>query len=128
VVSDHADGHRRCEVFTFTLLARRWCVDLAYELTEANPDGVARCGEAEITGLRGWLGLIHIDTKHAATVDLSKPLLVVPLRDGAGEDAGPLVIDGWHRVHRALSEGRSHLPALVVTPEIEQAARIPIWR
>lgn len=127
-MSDHPVGHRGCEVFTFSLIARRWCIGLVHELMEADPSGATFHERADIRGLRGWVQVMGVDPVHAATVDLSEPLLVVPLRTELGEDAGPMVINGWHRVYRALKEGRMELPALMLTPEIEQAARIEIWR
>lgn len=127
-MSDHPVGHRGCEVFTFTWIARRWCIELVRELMEAHPGAATLYQEADITGLSGWVRLMGVDPEHAATVDLSEPLLVVPLRTEDGEDAGPMVINGWHRIHRALKEGRSTLPAVMLSPMIEEAARIEIWR
>lgn len=127
-MSDHADDHAHCEVFTFTLLPARWCIDLVREQMAANPEGATLHEQADITGLRGWVRMMSVNPEHAATVDLSEPLMVASLRTDAGEDVGPLVINGWHRVHRALSEGRTHLPAWLLTPELERSARIEIWR
>ncbi|RKS68296.1 ParB-like nuclease family protein [Actinomadura pelletieri DSM 43383] len=69
----------------------------------------------------GALGaLIRIDADYAATVDLSRPLLAVPL-PGSGT---PLVIDGWHRIHKAQRTGVTELPVILLNADDERACRL----
>jgi hypothetical protein len=64
-----------------------------------------------------------IDPDHAATVDLSYPVMLL----GSGSELGggqERVIDGWHRIYRAAQLGIAELPAMVITPEEEALIRI----
>lgn len=56
------------------------------------------------------------DRDYAMTTDLSDPVLIATLRNSEGEEF-PLLIDGTHRLYRAHAEGRSGLPAYVLTAE-----------
>jgi hypothetical protein len=69
------------------------------------------------------LPLIRIAPEHAMTTDIAKPLTIAPLPSEA-QYTGAIVIDGWHRVYRALRENRTHLPMYLISPATEQAARI----
>ncbi|MFC4118535.1 hypothetical protein [Nonomuraea zeae] len=71
----------------------------------------------------GVKDLIRIDPDHAATVDLTKPLLVVPL-PCALPPGNRLVIDGWHRIHRALDLRMEKLPAILLDPADERRCRL----
>ncbi len=53
------------------------------------------------------LNMVETDKTWAAQVDLSEPILVVPLPDGIGD----LVIDGWHRLLKAYIEKKEYLRA-----------------
>ncbi|MFE0021930.1 hypothetical protein [Amycolatopsis sp. NPDC059021] len=90
-----------------------------------------------ITGLGQFLSLepareghvklieVKVNIEYAMTkTDLTKPLIVAPLPIGE-EPAELMVIDGWHRIYRALSEGRETLPAFLLNPAAEEAIRIP---
>ena len=52
---------------------------------------------------------VEIDLDYARTTDLSRPLLVIPL----GEEI--LILDGWHRLARAVMEGIEELPICMLT-------------
>ncbi|GIG57366.1 hypothetical protein Lfu02_17380 [Longispora fulva] len=54
----------------------------------------------------------HVDPAYAMTADLEKPLIM--LQPGPGT---VVVGDGWHRVYRAVVEGRRQLPAYLLTVE-----------
>lgn len=54
--------------------------------------------------------------EYALTTDLSEPLIVATLRSREHEEF-PLLVDGTHRVYRAFAEGRSELPAYVLSTE-----------
>lgn len=121
-MTDHAHEHRDCEVFTF--LGWRWCIDLARQLAESEPDAATFYEKVTIGQLRGLLRLVHINAEHAATADLTQPIMVAPVHTDNSDDPCLLVLDGWHRVYRALGEDQTHLPALLITHEVEQAARL----
>ncbi len=59
--------------------------------------------------------------------DLSDPVIVIPLPaelfEDFGSDAGDLVIDGWHRIVRAVHQGMGELPAHFLTPNDERLLR-----
>jgi hypothetical protein len=93
-------------------------VDAAARLAKRHP-----VHQADIRPLTGVIGLIRVDPAHAATVDLTRPLLVVPLPH-APAPGNRLVIDGWHRIHRALSERLHRLPAVLLDEGDERACRL----
>jgi hypothetical protein len=64
-----------------------------------------------------------IDPDHAATVDLSYPVILLGSRSDMGVGPGR-VIDGWHRIYRAAQLGIAELPAFVITPEDKALIRI----
>ncbi|MDF5758792.1 hypothetical protein [Spongiactinospora sp. TRM90649] len=104
------------EVEVFQLLAWRWNVTAA----KGYAAGRAPNGALAAASWAGLLSLIAIDRDHAATVDVSEPVIAVPVPD----DGGPLVIDGWHRIHQALATGTERLPVILLTAEEERACRI----
>lgn len=131
----HPANHLGCQVFHFGHL--RWCVTLADELIAADPDQATFVPEGGIDRLGTFLPggttpgtvplfQVHVDTVYAMTTDLSRPLTVVRLPARDGEDMGAMVIDGWHRIYRALAEGRTTLPVRLLSPEVERAARLPM--
>jgi hypothetical protein len=100
---------------TFQMLAWKWNVTAAKQHTaDREPEG-----SLDPANWAGMLFLIRIDHEYAATVDLAEPLIAVPI-----PDAGWLIIDGWHRIHKALTAGVEKLPVIVLTPEEELACRI----
>jgi hypothetical protein len=64
-----------------------------------------------------------IDPRHAATVDLSYPVMLLESRLEMDGRQGR-VIDGWHRIYRAAQLGIAELPAIVITAEDEALIRI----
>lgn len=103
----------------FRLLGAAWSVTAAKEILVAVPREVHH---VEVMALRGLLGLIHTDEHAAWDADLSVPLIAVQDESFHG---GVLVIDGWHRVHRATMEGMDALPCVVLTLEESRSARLP---
>jgi hypothetical protein len=99
----------------FVLLGWAWDVAAAARVAARYP--VARANVSQL----GALGaIIRIDPDHAATVDLSRPLLAVPI---PSPDT-PIVIDGWHRIHKARQTGITELPVIVLSAEDERACRL----
>lgn len=84
--------------------------------------------DADVSGMFKVLPLIRIDTAYAmAGTDLTKPLIVVRLRHpDTGEDMGPWVIDGWHRLYRAAKEGLKDLPVKLLEGP-DAAAVLHMW-
>ncbi|WP_395111306.1 hypothetical protein [Actinomadura sp. SCN-SB] len=99
----------------FVLLGWAWDIDTATRLAARHP-----VQHADIGRLAWARALIHIDPDHAATVDLSRPLLAVPIPDAGA----PLVIDGYHRIHRAVTTGIRTLPVVLLDEADERACRI----
>ncbi|RAY15417.1 hypothetical protein DPM19_12040 [Actinomadura craniellae] len=102
----------------FTLLGWSWDVDTAARLAKRHPVQQADIGPW--TALLGW---IRTDPDHAATADLTRPLLAVPLPNTSAP-GNHLVIDGWHRIRRAVTEGVAQLPAVFLDEGDERACRI----
>lgn len=103
------------QVEWFQMLAWRWNITVAKQLAQ----GREPQGRLDPGAWKGMLGLLAINIEHAARVDLSEPLIVVPVPNG-----GMLIIDGWHRLYKALDTGVAELYAVVLTAEEELACRI----
>ncbi|TYB40800.1 hypothetical protein [Actinomadura chibensis] len=99
----------------FVLLGWAWDIDTATRLAVRH-----RPQRVDIRPLAWARTVIQIDPDHAATVDLSRPLLTVPLPNADTR----LVIDGWHRIHRAWTTGIHELPAIHLDAGDERACRI----
>jgi hypothetical protein len=99
----------------FIMLGWAWDIDLAAQLATRHPTVP---GDLQTLG---WArAVIRIDPTHARTAELTRPLLAVPIPNART----PLVIDGWHRLHRAMSEGIAELPVIVLDETDERACRI----
>ncbi|NRQ38433.1 ParB N-terminal domain-containing protein [Nonomuraea sp. NN258] len=99
----------------FQMMAWRWDITTAKKLTrDRTPEGRIEPGE-----WAGMLQLVAINREHAAQVDLSEPLIVATVPNG-----GMLIIDGWHRLYKALNAGIPELLAVVLTAEEELACRM----
>ena len=98
----------------FRLLA--WARDIgeAHRLAAGHP-----VHQVDIGGLAGFAPLIHVNPAHLDAVDLAAPILIAPV-----PELGNLVIDGWHRIHRALRDGVTVLPARMLSETDEQHCRI----
>jgi hypothetical protein len=99
----------------FSLLSCTWDVDVAKALIAGRERPTV---ELPVRAFAPWLGLIRIDEKHAAGVDLATPVIV------ARTPIGVICIDGWHRIWRASQEGVETLPAVVLNESEERKARI----
>ncbi|MFG2091590.1 hypothetical protein [Spirillospora sp. NPDC048824] len=99
----------------FVLLGWAWDVAVAARAATRHP--VKRANVSDICALGA---LIRIDHDHAETVDLSHPLLAVPLP----EVRAPIVIDGWHRIHKARQTGVTELPIIFLNADDERACRL----
>lgn len=129
---------RNCE--RFAVRSRTWCTTYALELIEHDPTAVAEFDPVvDITELDVLIGREPLraavefpDVNYATadairdsmTVDLDRPLVVVDVLDEAtGKSAGRWVIHGWPQVIRAREEGRTTLPANLLTDTAERACR-----
>jgi hypothetical protein len=133
----HSPAHNGCQVFHFG--AWRWCITRAKELLEVHESVATFHEHASLAGMdellplkpapQGYLKLVEVkvNVEYAMTkTDLNKPIIVAPVSSPSGEFFGWMVIDGWHRVYRALSEGRETLPAYLLNTAAEEAIRIPL--
>ncbi|GAA4314670.1 hypothetical protein ACFQY7_36045 [Actinomadura luteofluorescens] len=100
----------------FVLLGWAWDVALAARAATRYPVTHARVSEIG--------ALIRVDQDHAETVDLSHPLLAVP----PSEVGTPIVIDGWHRLHKARQTGVTELPVVFLNADDERACPRVRWR
>jgi len=53
--------------------------------------------------------------EYAMTTNPDEPVILATLADASGEPAGPLLIDGCHRLYKAAVTGRAEMPAFVLT-------------
>lgn len=107
----------------FRMLAYSWDITAALDLVHGRePNATIKVSDAA-----PWLPSIVINKAHAATVDLSKPLIVVPIHDPDDPDeafAGYVTIDGWHRIYRAVNEAVETLNAHLLTSDEERQIRL----
>jgi hypothetical protein len=59
------------------------------------------------------------------TTSLDDPVIIAVITTAAGEPAGPLLIDGCHRLYKAAVTGREYLPSLWLTAAETLAVRRP---
>ena len=103
------------QVFTFTDATGtewHWNASKGYRLIEQNPRA-----SLEFWPSDHGIDLAHLrqrypdlDEEYARTVDLSRPILFVPFEGGTS-----VLIDGWHRLARAVIEGIPCLPCYELT-------------
>ena len=53
--------------------------------------------------------------QYAMTTNPDEPVILATLADASGEPAGPLLIDGCHRLYKAAVTGQAEIPAVVLT-------------
>ncbi|KAA9375969.1 hypothetical protein F5972_24935 [Microbispora cellulosiformans] len=114
MTTTRADASRD-DTEAFRFLAWAWNVTVAKAYAEGRtPEGrLSPCAWA------GFLTAIWINEDHISEVDLSVPLIAVPI-----PNAGPFIIDGWHRIARTLREHVIELPVIILTEQEEYACRI----
>ena len=88
---------------TFHFLGFVWDIDPAREMVRRRATNT----NLYVPHWVALLNMVETDKTWAAQVDLSEPILVVPLPDGIGD----LVIDGWHRLLKAYIEKKEYLRA-----------------
>lgn len=116
----------------FIFVAWLFSIDQAEELLRNNRREVV---QIEITGWVRSFGLdTHgtdrvpliggpdLDRAYAMTTNLEQPLILATLH-APGRELENLLIDGWHRAFKAYAQGRTHLPAYVLTPAESLAIR-----
>lgn len=104
---------------TFDLGAHKWDVEKAL----AHVAGKKPNDTLDVENAASLLGIVRINREHAATTDLSKP--VIGVQPGSGHFKGYVVpIDGWHRIYRAHQEGVKELPMHLIGPTNEKKIRI----
>lgn len=125
-----------CQIFQFA--AFRWCITHAEELIAADPSA-AMLRDVPVEPFRQFLPLeepppghlrlveVTIDPAYAAGTDLATPIMIAPIIH-MDERLGSVIIDGWHRTYRALTDGVEELPSLILTEATSLAAMMPLWR
>ncbi|KKN32743.1 hypothetical protein LCGC14_0810870 [marine sediment metagenome] len=88
---------------TFHFLGFVWNIDPALEMVKRRAPNV----NLYVPHWVALLGMIETNKAWATNVDLSSPVILVPLPDGIGD----LIIDGWHRVLKAHVEEKDYLRA-----------------
>jgi len=107
------------EVFSFTFrdlgFEVQWCIGavMRYIVDERKtPDTLM------LENMLPWLERVEIVAEHIWHVPADLPIIVVTMKDGSS-----VVIDGNHRVARALAEGRESIKAFFLTEtEVEPFA------
>jgi hypothetical protein len=57
----------------------------------------------------------HFNPDYAMTTDPDEPVILATMAGPPGEPGGPLLIDGCHRLYKAVVTGRAEIPAFVLT-------------
>ncbi len=112
---------------TFSILGMSFDVDLGNQLAENLP-----LGNLPVDAWKSWLSAktstgfkpgIYTNEDHLDNVDLEKPLLLALVKFPSGTTS-PMIIDGWHRLARALRDDVDSLPARMLSPEDSRRVRI----
>jgi len=115
------DGPSEHEVFSF--IFRSWDVNEAWKIIQAKKRKNKIM--VPIEEIKQYFGYVKVNKAYADKIDLSKiqPLIAVTLKD---EDGGKfaLVIDGWHRIYKAMKSGVKELPAYLLTLREERQVMI----
>ncbi len=93
----------------FHLIRWSWNVTQGWKLA-----GDRESIDVPVSGLAVLLRLIRVDQEHVQTVDTSRPLLAVPYPD---DPSVMLVIDGWHRIARAVLDDIETLKVVPLTQD-----------
>jgi hypothetical protein len=101
----------------FRFLNNAWDVDAALALVaQRKPDLMPVTKE-----LANSAQFIEVDEAWANShADLAIPVILVTLPEGSG----CLIIDGWHRIAKALGEGKRTLPAHLLSEDDSEALRL----
>jgi len=131
-------AHRHTDTCqTFRFITTTWCISHALELIGADPTAARLVPDLDITTLRQFLPLhpaqpghvklieVRVDPQYAATVDLTRPIIIAPIVHRSGEHFGLIAIDGWHRIYRALTEGTTRLPGHLLSDSTASAVQLP---
>jgi hypothetical protein len=110
-------GKRRARGESFRFLAFAWDVYRAAAILRRAPRTPTSVKVADAAQLRALIRIV--DDPDGRPIDLSWPLIAVQLGS-----IGTLIIDGYHRIDRAIAEGVQTLPMHVLTPAEERACRI----
>jgi hypothetical protein len=100
----------------FQFLSYRWDVTRAKEIADHLP--------VKIMDPRpwfSWLTAVRIDEDHVTSVDVSRPLIAVRIREADGD---AMIIDGWHRIARARRDGLEELPVVLLDEAQEREVRV----
>jgi len=113
-------------------------MSLAYNVTEAKALVTGREAEGEICPVQwkewisreinrgaGKIGFtlgIRVNRDHVAKVDLEDPIIVAQVQ--LQSTTIPLPIDGWHRIQKAIDEGREVIQAHYLSLKDSEAVRI----
>lgn len=104
------------ETFSYTDIdgtAYVWNVTEALRIIEESPRETMLFAPVEqgVTIAHIWERYPDINEERAKTADLTRPLLFIPFQENH------LLIDGWHRLFRAVSENVEALPCYALSPE-----------
>jgi hypothetical protein len=91
----------------FQLLRWTWNVSRGWALA-----GDREPIDMPVAALAGLLALIRVSKAHVANVDVTKPLLAAPY---PGDTSVNVIIDGYHRIARAVEDELETLPVVGLT-------------
>lgn len=83
-------------------------VEAAKKISQGRSNAMAVCSN-------DWSNKINVEEDHAINADSTNPVLIAQIP--TENELIPLLFDGHHRMYRAISEGKSAIPAYVFTPE-----------
>lgn len=112
------------EVFRFAGWA--WNVDLAWSVVTEESNEILETPVRELAKAINTPFGFQVDEERAKEADLDRPLLAIQFLAEDPNDDFPLVIDGWHRIYKAVYlEDRDILPLIMLTDEQERYVRDP---
>lgn len=95
----------------FNMLGICWDIGLIRSYLDVNPLPEKSLGVDSLKGLIGFLG---VDPEYAMSTSREEPVILAEIFPGQ-----PMLIDGAHRGYKAIQEGRSTYPALLLPFELQ---------
>lgn len=108
----------------FYMMGSAWDVTKAKEIADSKKLTSLRAANVD-KELSGWLNMgVMVDHDHAMTVDLSNPIIFAQYVDPTDKTWHGVLIDGYHRVHRAVIDGVLTLPVIILTRKESKQVRL----
>lgn len=106
--------YREGKSSTFTHLNKRYRLDTVLEIVENK-----QARDVDIADLKWIIKYAKADSKRVETADVKYPIIIIK-----DKQHGLVVLDGFHRLNKAISLGMKKIPAKIITQQELDTAEI----